>query len=204
MIQVGLETRNCRVRAETARELQEERARVFALLARLLAAAPDAGLLSRLAGLASPPSELGAALGGLAAAARATDAARVEREYFDLFIGVGRGEVLPYASYVLTGFLHERPLAELRASLRALGIARAPGTSEPEDHIAFCCEVMAGLLEGRHPGDAEAFFARHLRPWAARCMAEIEAAGPAHFYRAVGRLGRTVFEIESAAAELPA
>jgi len=191
------------VSADGATGLQEERARVFALLARLLAVAPDAALLHRLATLEPPPSMLGEPLAALAAAARATDAAAVEREYFSLFIGVGRGEVLPYASYYLTGFLHERPLAELRASLRALGIARAPAQTDPEDHIAFCCEVMAGLLEGRFAGDPEDFFSRHLRPWAARCMADLEAAEGARFYRAVGRFGRTVFEIETAACELP-
>ena len=47
----------------------------------------------------------------------ATNAERVEREYFDLFIGLGRGELLPYGSYYLTGFLHERPLARLREDL---------------------------------------------------------------------------------------
>ena len=44
---------------------------------------------------------------------------RVEREFFDLFIGLGRGELLPYGSYYLTGFLHERPLARLREDLGA-------------------------------------------------------------------------------------
>jgi len=193
-----------RVRAAATIGLEGLRARGFALTARLLAAAPDAALLDTLRALPGEPTPLGEAIAGLAEAARRTSPAQAAREYFALFIGVGRGEVLPYASAILTGFLHERPLAELRAALRDLGIAQVAGIGEPEDHIAFCCDVMAGLLDGRFEGDADAFFARHLRPWAARCMAEIEAAPAAQFYRAVGRFGRTLFEIETAAAELPA
>ena len=184
--------------------VDRERAQLFALLGRLLSGPPDADLLARLRGLRGDDTPLGRALDGLAGAARATDAARVEREHFLLFIGVGRGELLPYASYYLTGFLHERPLAELRATLGALGVARAAGVAEPEDHLGFCCEVMAGLLEGRfqdsRPGD---FFARHLAPWAGRCFADLEGAEAASFYRAVGALGRSAVDIEQAAAALP-
>lgn len=187
--------------------LELERARLFALLGRLLGDAPDAGLLHRLTLLRAGPGEIGAAYGALAAAAALAQPETVQREFFDLFIGVGRGEVLPYGSYYLTGFLHERPLAELRGDLARLGIARAEGVSEPEDHLAFLCETYAGLLAGAFAADPEAtagFFARHLRPWAARCFADIEAATAARFYKAVGRLGRAAIEIESAAAELPA
>jgi TorA maturation chaperone TorD len=184
--------------------LDRERAQLFALLGRLLSAAPDAVLLTRLQRLEGSDMPLGRAIAGLAAAAARTDAARAEREYFNLFIGVGRGELLPYGSYYLTGFLHERPLAELRATLAALGIARAEGVAEPEDHLGFCCEVMAGLLEGRFRGAAPGeFFARHLAPWAGRCFADLEGAEAAVFYKAVGALGRSAIEIEQAAASLP-
>src|SRR4051812_4651764 len=102
------------IAANGADPLDAERARLFALLGRLLSAAPDAGLLARLAALHGDASPLGRAFAGLAEAAAATTPAEASREYFALFIGVGRGELLPYASYYLTGFLHERPLAELR------------------------------------------------------------------------------------------
>ncbi|WP_149537127.1 TorD/DmsD family molecular chaperone [Siccirubricoccus phaeus] len=186
--------------------VEAERARLFALLGRLLSAAPDAALLTGLARLRGDAGPLGAALGRLAEAASAARPAAVEREYFALFIGVGRGELQPYASYYLTGFLHERPLAELRASLARLGIARAPGVPEPEDHLAFLCEAYAGLLQARfgRQEDAPGFFHRHLRPWAGRCFADLEGAEAASFYRAVGRLGRIAVEIEQAALELPA
>lgn len=187
--------------------LNAGRAQAFAILGRLLTAAPEEGLLRALAALRPDASPLGEAVAGLARAAAGTSAADVAREYQALFIGVTRGEVLPYASYYLTGFLHERPLAELRADLARLGIQRAPGIAEPEDHLGFCCEVLGGLLAGDFtggPAAAEEFLRRHLRPWAGRCFADLEAAAGARFYRAVGALGRRVMEIEAAAAELAA
>jgi TorA maturation chaperone TorD len=186
--------------------LDAERARLFALLGRLTAGAPDPALLARLKLLRHGPGELGDAYAALAAAAGATTADATEREYFDLFIGGGRGEILPYASSYLTGARDERPLAELRGELAQLGIARAEGVAEPEDHVAFVCETYAGLLAGAFPGGedaAEPFFARHIRPWAARMFADLEAARAASFYRAVGRLGRVAVELETSAAKLP-
>ena len=123
-------------------------------------------------------------------AARAADAEQVGREYFDLFIGLGRGELLPYGSYYLTGFLHERPLARLRGDLAALGIARAEGNPEPEDHAAILCEIMAGLIGGDFAGAARgptALFEKHLAPWIGRFFADLERAEAAKFYRASAR-----------------
>jgi len=173
-------------------------------LGRLLGCAPDESLLDALAALPGGPGPIGTAIGALARAAAAQDTATIAREYAALFVGVARGELLPYASYYRTGFLHERPLADLRADLARLGIARTAGIAEPEDHMAFLCDVMAGLLEGRFAGDADAFFAEHLRPWAERFFADLETAEAARFYRAVGALGRSVIEIEQIAAELAA
>lgn len=187
--------------------LDLERARLFALLGRLLAVPPDAALLAKLGALPGDATPLGQAYAALAAAARATDEGACDREHFDLFIGLGRGELLPFASYYLTGFLHERPLAELRGDLQRLGVERLDGVSDPEDHIAFECETLAGLLSGAFPAlptEAGAFFARHMKPWAGRFFADLEQAKAARFYRAVGGLGRLAVEIESAAADLPA
>jgi TorA maturation chaperone TorD len=186
--------------------LRDGRANLHALLGALLSAEPDAALLRRLAGLQGDESPVGQALGALAEAARGTDAAQAGREYHDLFIGLGRGELLPYASYYLTGFLHERPLAELRGDLKRLGIARAAEVPEPEDHIAFLHEAMAGMLRGEMgpgPDEAEPFFARHIRPWAGRFYADLRVAETAGFYRSVGGLGLALMDVELAAAELP-
>ena len=142
-----------------------------------------------------------------AEAARASKPDEVEREFFDLFIGIGRGEMMPYGSYYLTGFLHERPLARLRTDLAELGIARSDGNHEPEDHIGTLCEVMAGLAGGEFPaprGSDEQIFKKHIEPWAARFFTDLERAQAAQFYRSVGMLGRTFIEIESEAYALPA
>jgi TorA maturation chaperone TorD len=189
------------------RETEAGRARVYALLATLLVRAPERALLDRIGALRADGTTLGEALGGLAEAAQAADAEALEREFHDLFIGFGRGELLPYASYYLTGFLHERPLARLRGDLAALGVERAAGVAEPEDHIATLCEVMAGLIDGSLGEGAEPdrrFFERHLRPWAERFFADLEQAKAARFYRAVGRLGRIFIGIETEAFALPA
>ncbi|RVT97149.1 molecular chaperone [Rhodovarius crocodyli] len=187
--------------------LNENRAGAFALLGALTAIEPDRALLRLVAGLPGDDSTIGTAIAELSAAAARVSPKAVEREYFDLFVGVGRGEILPYASYYLTGFLHERPLAELRATLSALGVRRQDGVPEPEDHIAFVAETMAGLLRGEIasiPGmGPDEFYARHIRPWAGRLFADLLASQRADFYRAVGGFGRALLDIENAAAALP-
>jgi TorA maturation chaperone TorD len=183
-------------------EVDAARAREYALLSVLLAHAPNADLLRRLAQIAGDASPLGIAHAALAEAARGAGEDRVTREYFDLFIGLGRGELLPYGSYYLTGFLHERPLARLRQDLIRLRIERAPGLAEPEDHAAILCEIMAGLA-GRSlpapPGADRELFEAHLAPWMGRFFADLERAQTATFYRSVGMLGRVFMQIEGEA-----
>jgi TorA maturation chaperone TorD len=199
-----------RAPAETIDDVDAARAEEYALLATVLGGAPGRDFLTRLARLKGDTSPLGLAHARLAEAAGAADAARVEREYFNLFVGVGRGEVLPYGSYYLTGFLHERPLARLRSDLAELGIARAEDQCEPEDHIAILCEVMAGLAGGKFatPGDGrrrveKQFFDKHVAPWARRFFADLERAEAADFYRAVAAVGATFIDIETEAFALP-
>ena len=177
----------------------------YALLGTLLARAPDAALLERISRIRSDDTPLGNAHAGLAHAASLARPERIEREYFELFIGVGRGELVPYGSYYLTGFLHERPLARLRDDLRRLGIARAATEVEPEDHAALLCEIMAGLAAGDFVAPATAqwtFFDRHLAPWIGRFFADLERAKAADFYRHVGTVGRLFIEIETEAFAL--
>ena len=186
-------------------EIDHLRAAEYGLLSLLLGKAPSADTLSRLAALKGDASELGMAHVELAAAASGCDDRAVSKEFFALFVGVGRGDLLPYASYYLTGFLHERPLARVREDLDRLGIERAGPSREPEDHIAILLEVMAGLARGDFVADfAEQarFFERHLKPWASRMFADLEMSQSAHFYRAVGRVGRVFMELESEAFTL--
>ena len=186
-------------------DVDKARSLEYALLSTLLARAPDAQLLARLAQLRGDATPLGVAHVALAEAAARTDATRVEREYFDLFIGLGRSELLPYGSYYLTGFLHERPLARLRDDLAKIGIARAEGEVEPEDHAAILCEIMSGLASGRLPAPPDSdrmIFENHMAPWIGRFFADLERADAASFYRLVGALGRVFVDIESEAFDL--
>lgn len=200
---------------ESTEELDQEdrtRADLYNLLATLLARAPDATALELVAGLDGGDSDLGAAVGRLVAEAAGTSPESVEREYHDLFIGLGRGELLPYASYYLTGFLHEKPLAVLRNDLAELGIRRADTVHEPEDHIASLCESMRWLILGDHvpgkdggrgkPASVETqktFYEKHIAPWAGHFFADLEAASSAVFYVPVGELGRRFLAIEEEA-----
>lgn len=185
-------------------EIAEEdalRAKWHRTLATLLARAPTDAQLSALGAMAGDETEYGRAVTALAAAARATDGAKADREYAALFIGVTSGELTPYGSFYLTGFLHEKPLARLRADLRALGVERDEDVPEPEDHIAMLLETMAGLISGAYgePADLDAqkrFFDAHLKPWAPKFFADLEAAPSASLYMPIGALGRLFMAIE--------
>jgi TorA maturation chaperone TorD len=193
--------------AESPTAVPEEdalRGRFYGLLAHLLVAPPTAETLAALTRLEPDETGLGQALGSLSGAARTVAVDEAEDEYNALFIGITRGELVPYASYYLTGFLYEKPLAALREDMERLGIARAEDVAEPEDHIASLCEMMHGLIHGSfgNAGDLVAqkrFFDAHLAPWASQFFQELEAADSAVFYRPVGTLGRMFMAIEGEA-----
>ncbi len=185
-------------------EIAEEdrlRADFYNFLGLLLAAPPDRGTLDMTAGLAGDDSDLGQAMQALARVARVTSPQAAEREFNALFIGLGRGELLPYASYYLTGFLNEKPLAQLRSDMAARSITRAPNVYEPEDNIASLMEMMAGMIVGRFGApapldDQRMFWSRHIAPWAGHFFADLEAAENSVFYASVGTAGRVFMEIE--------
>ena len=187
-------------------ELDQARAQEYALLATLLARSPDSGLLSRLAALHGDDSPIGSAHAALAESARHTSEENAAREYFALFAGLGEGALLPYSSHYLTETLYGRPLVRLRQTLLHLGIERSPERTEPEDHAAFLCEIMARLARGdisTDEGADRAFFEQHLLPWIRRFFVDLERAKSARFYAAVGALGRIFVDIEARAFELP-
>jgi TorA maturation chaperone TorD len=174
---------------------------VYRLLARFLATPPDETALAVARGLRGDDSACGRAMDTLARLAQTTTPLEASDEYHALFIGLGRGELVPYASYYLTGFLNDRPLAALRGELAALGLARAGASREPEDHIASLCEVMARLIEGEHGPDGltaqQGFFDRHLLPWAPRFFGDLERARASRLYAPIGTIGRLFMEIET-------
>jgi TorA maturation chaperone TorD len=188
-------------------EIDRARSREYALLATLLSRSPDARMLGRLALLRGDASPLGMAHAALAEVAAKANAEAVQAEYFALFDGLGGSGFLPYASYYLTGSLYGRPLARLRQALRNLGLEQGEQHSEPEDHAAILCEIMAGLAGGQIAASAEAereIFELHLAPWIGRFFADLERAEAARFYARVGALGYTFVEIETKAFTLPA
>lgn len=183
-------------------EIDRLRGAEYGLLALLLFRAPTAEVLRQVAAFKGDASPLGMAHLKLAQAAAETSVETVSREFFDLFVGLGRSELLPYASYYLTGFLHERPLAQVRAAFVELGIVRDDTSHEPEDHVALLFDVMSNLAV-RTIGDGyqseKQFFTAHLKPWAARFFADLETMRGRPFYAAVGAVGRLFMEIEDEA-----
>lgn len=182
-------------------EEERQRADLYALLGRLLLAPPGDTELTLLRDISGDDSELGRALHALAAVARQSTAAALRDEYHDLFIGLAQGEVVPFASVYLTGFLQERPLAELRSDMIRHGVRRRDDVFEPEDHIGSICEIMAGLITGAFGAplsldEQQRFFDRHLAPWAGRFFDDLARASSARFYMPVGRIGQLFMTIE--------
>lgn len=196
--------------AVIANEIAEEdylRAHVYRLLAKYLRASPDQPTLDSVAGITGDDTELGQALGTLAKLAGKVSPQDCAEEFQELFIGVARGELLPYASYYLTGFLNEKPLAKLRGDMRRLGIERREAVSEPEDHIAALCEMMCGLILGDFGKTADLvsqrkFFDAHIAGWAEHFFSDLEHARSSKLYSAIGSVGKAFMAIETAAFEM--
>lgn len=184
----------------------EDRARseLYDFLGLLLVKPADKALLKQVSDLQGDETDLGRALGLISKVASVTSAEAAEREFNALFVGLGRGELLPYASHYLTGFLNEKPLANLRSDMAKRGIGRAEGQKEPEDNIASLMEMMAGLIVGRFGtvtsvAEQKQFFQAHIEPWAIHFFSDLEASESSVFYGAVGALGRQFMEIEAEA-----
>ena len=177
------------------------RADTYRLLGRLLGTPPDDAILALLA--TAPTSEdenlLAVAWRLLATTAARTRADQIVTEYDALFIGLGRGELVPYASWYMTGRLMEKPLAKLRSDLLALGFERQDDVVEPEDHAAALCEIMALLAEDADLESLQTqaeFFETYIGPWMARFFRDMQETTSASFYRAVGQLGEQFIETD--------
>jgi len=180
------------------------RAHLYRMLAGYLGHPPNQHALGAAASMTGDDSELGSAIQSFGRIARGVSVDQVDREYHDLFIGLGRGELLPYASYYLTGFLMEKPLAKLRVDMDRLGMARSENVKEPEDHIAALMDMMAGLILGAfaESGDVAAqkqFFDDHIGLWAGHFFKDLEGAKSSVFYSALGTIGRVFMDIEETA-----
>lgn len=188
----------------------QARADLYALLARLLLGPPDAALLGALASSdpilaqgGEPALEQGWEALTLASSVMDPDA--VHAEFDALFVSIGSPPVNPYGSLYLSGFMNDTPLAELRADLARLGLARARDAGDFEDHLGVLCETMRVLVGGapgirrRSLAEQRAFFERHLKPWYGRALADIAAAEGANYYRLVARFGAAFLALEDEA-----
>jgi TorA maturation chaperone TorD len=194
--------------SEAADAEQIHRANAYQMLASLLRAAPSTSVLHALGNLGDATSskdELGIAMALLGLAARNSQARRVDDEFHDLFIGLGRGELVPFGSWYQTGFLMEKPLGLLRDDLRKLGIERQTAVKEPEDHAAALCEALALLIaEATALERQRDFFQAHMAPWFERFFKDMQNARGAAFYKAVGRFGAAFTAFEQRYLSMPA
>ena len=189
----------------------QARADTYSILASLLSRTPNQDLIDYLLHIDADtdaqvnsvkrqePGDIARAWLELKDAAGKYDLNELDDEYHDLFIGLGRGQVIPYGSWQMTGFLMDKPLSDLRDDLAKLGIAASADTKDPEDHIAALCETMSILITAQ---DVEGyqqrrFYIRHLHPWANKFFKSLQAASSAQFYKSVGLLGQRFVELEN-------
>ena len=182
---------------------QRYRASAYSLLAALLRAAPNQALLDHLVKLSpsgdAEPDALGGAMAQLAAAADKFDPDQLEDEYNNLFIGIGKGEVVPYGSWYLTGFLMEKPLSDLRDDLKTLGFERNDDVREPEDHAAAIFEVFSVMInDASGLNQQQSFFEKHMKPWLGQFFADLGSARSADFYKPVAQFGAAFIDLEQA------
>lgn len=197
---------NTRKQAAGAGDLAAEeqvRANTYGLLGSLLAQPPNEEIIELLRQIDIQESvhsnAMTAAWHALSLAAHRARPPALDDEYHALFIGIGRGQLVPYASWYLTGFMMERPLAQLRRDLMRLGIARQEDVKEPEDHAAALCESMSLLITQAHalgPHEQKSFFLNHIDPWMARFFADLQQADGATFYAAVGAMGEQFLDVD--------
>ena len=184
-------------------EEDQLRADMYSFLANLLRAEPDEKLIKQLTFLKSDDSPIGKSIKTLSKLATSLDLPTIRDEYVKIFLGVGRGEILPFASYYLTGFLKDKPLAKLRQDMQEIGIKLEDEVKEPEDHIASIFDMMSGLILGKFEkkysiADQKDFFNKHLAPWVDLLMRDIESSKIAVFYSPIGSIGKEFMEIERA------
>ncbi|MEB8433108.1 molecular chaperone TorD family protein [Cocleimonas sp. KMM 6892] len=191
---------------------QQYRASAYSILAALLRGVPAQDVLEHVSEFAKvnlenvEQDELLLSMSSLGLAAQSSDVSAVDDEYHVLFVGLGRGELVPYGSWYLTGFLMEQPLSILRDDLKALGYERDESIVEPEDHVAALCEMMALLITESAESDQNKsigkddtqviFFEKHIEPWMGRFFNDLSVADSAVFYRAVGRFGTALINFE--------
>jgi TorA maturation chaperone TorD len=200
---------------ESAPPLFEEdqaRADLYALIARLFYAGPDAHLLAAIAGAdeiagEDETSPLAAAWRALGAAAAAMDAEAAQEEYDNVFVGTGKAEITPYASHYLAESMQERVLVRLREALAEMGLAKKQSAAEYEDHFSGLCEVMRHLILFFGSNDVavrkqKSFFLEYIASWYVNFCAAVTASPNTNFYKHVAIFTKAFLEVERVSFEL--
>jgi len=189
---------------------QQYRSAAYGVLSALLRSVPSQEVIdhvSAFAEIAVDEDEMLLSMSMLGLTANSSNSEAINDEYHELFIGLGRGELVPYGSWYLTGFLMEKPLGVLRDDLKILGIERDESVSEPEDHVAALCEVMSLLIsdpsEGQDLETQSIFFEKHIAPWMGRFFTDLSESNSATFYKAVGRFGAAFIKLENKYLTMP-
>ena len=198
--------------AEPDHDEELQRAEVYGLLSRLWLAPPDAALLGQFAVAVTAAPQPGSFLEGpwhdLVAAMRATSVDQVAEDHAALFIGTGKADVLPYASFHIAGVLNDQPLVALRTDLAAFGLASAAPAGETEDHVSFVLEVMRYLIAGDDLAVCNLerqrrFFRQHVQPWVGQSLCDaVEQHPAAGVYAPLARFTRAFIEVETQAFDL--
>ena len=185
-------------------EVDKIRSDMYLFLSGVLQREPSDNLVGEYNNLDGDKTRIGKAFNILSDLSKKVSPSDVRNEYQNLFIGVGRGELLPFGSFYITGFLHDKPLASIRRDLNAMGIKRGDDFKEPEDHIACLCEIMSGMIIGEYGKyfsvpEQKSFFTKHIQPWAEHFFTDLEGAKSAIFYSPVGTIGKLFMKIEEEA-----
>jgi len=189
-------------RLESPATYDRARSDIYALLAALLTQAPSPEVLHGIQSLdveAVLPRRLHAVLIRLREAGRKYVLTELELEFRKLFIGLGGGEIVPFASWYRERRLMAGPLAELRGDLLGLGLCRRESACEPEDHAGALCEIMAMLARadsGVSFERQESFFKTHALSWMPQFFRDLQELREAVFYRDVGILGEVFMHTE--------
>ena len=196
--------------AQTMPEVREEdqlRADMYSFIANMIRTEPSQELIDSVKTLSGDSSLIGSSIKLISKLASTIHISEIHDEYVNLFLGVGRGELLPFASYYLTGFLNDKPLSKLRDDMNELGVVRLKEVKEPEDHVSSLFDIMSGLITGKFGkvyliSEQSTFFEKHLNSWVHLLMSDIESAKTAVFYVPIGSLGKEFINIEREAFKM--
>jgi len=175
----------------------------YVMLAALLRDSPSPEAIDLLRNLSwekDLPLRLQMALSELCRAGAEYPESSICEEYQRVFIGLGSGELVPYASWYVEKAIQSTPLAEIRGDLLRLAIVRQTDCFESEDHVGVLCEIMALLSAPQNEIpliEQAAFFNKHLATWMPLFFKDLQGLRNIPFYLTVAEFGRCFLETEA-------